>query len=205
MQTKFFLIICLSFVFISTSYGQKKLSKKDNKKWKKKLKATTPAQFKTLYEGYNTLTRENNAIKKQVSTLEAQSESGSQELSGKDSKIEQLETKLTKAKEIIEELKDKSGSSSGNGEDYTKGIVYKVQIGAFRDPKLAEFTATGNWWEEEADGLKKYTIGYFRDYTEADLFKQYIITMGVSDAWVVAYEDNVRRDIKEILSSQGDR
>ena len=172
---------------------------------KKKLKATTPVQFKTLYEGYNTLTKENNAIKKQVATLEAQSESGSQALSGKDSKIDQLEAKLDKAKEIIAELKDKSGSSNGSGEDYTRGIVYKVQIGAFRDPRLAEFTATGNWWEEEADGLKKYTIGYFRDYTEADLFKQYIRTMGVSDAWVVAYEDNVRRDIKEILSSQGDR
>ncbi|MCS6833093.1 MAG: hypothetical protein NZ521_05940, partial [Flammeovirgaceae bacterium] len=57
-------------------------------------------------------------------------------------------------------------------------------------------------WVEEEDGVKKYTIAYFRDYWEADTFKKYMREMGVKDAWIVAYENNVRRDIKQVLDAK---
>lgn len=208
MNIKFLSLVLGAFFLVYTAHGQKKLPRKEYKKWKAKLKKTTPEQYKTLYESYNVLTTENNALKNQVKNLEEASQSGSDDAAQKAKQVAALNKKLDKAKSIIRDLKSqlsesKSGTSNGTGEDFTKGIVYKVQIGAFRDPKLSKFTATGNWWEEEADGLKKYTIGYFRDYWEADLFKKYIRNMGVKDAWVVAYEDNVRKDIKSILATQG--
>ena len=63
-------------------------------------------------------------------------------------------------------------------DDYTKGIVYRVQIGAFNDPKLKDLQTKGQFWVEEEDGMKKYTIANFRDYWEADIFKKYIREMG---------------------------
>lgn len=210
MNIRFLSLVLLASFLVFTAQGQKKLPKKEYKKWKAKLKKTSPEQYKTLYESYNVLTTENSALKNQVASLEQSSQSGSDDLAQKTKQVAALKKNLSRAKSIITDLKsqlaekgESSGTSNGTGEDFTKGIVYKVQIGAFRDPKLSKFTATGNWWEEEADGLKKYTIGYFRDYWEADLFKKYIRKMGVKDAWVVAYEDNVRKDIKSILATQG--
>ena len=43
------------------------------------------------------------------------------------------------------------------------------------------------------------TIGIFRDYWEADTFKKYLREMGVKDAWIVPFKDNVRVEIKDVL------
>ena len=47
----------------------------------------------------------------------------------------------------------------------------------------------------------RYTLGIFRDYPEADNFKKYMREMGVSDAWIVSYNDGVRVPLKEVLDN----
>jgi hypothetical protein len=76
-----------------------------------------------------------------------------------------------------------------------------VQIGAFRDKNLQKYFKNHKNFsgEVDADGTKKYTLGCFKDYWEADNFKKYMREMGVTDAWIVAYKDGKRVPIKDVL------
>ena len=87
--------------------------------------------------------------------------------------------------------------------DFSRGLVFKVQIGAFRKKDLAKyFDNNPNFGGEATDkGEQKFTIGIFRDYWEADKFKKYMRAMGVSDAWIVPYRDGQRVEIKEVLDA----
>lgn len=81
------------------------------------------------------------------------------------------------------------------------GVTYKVQIGAFKNKDLTKYFGTSKNFsgEVDADGTKKYTICFFKDYWEADNFKKYIREMGVKDAWVVAYKEGKRIPLKDAL------
>ena len=82
-----------------------------------------------------------------------------------------------------------------------KGLLYKVQIGAFKNFDLREyFNNTENFSGEiDADGTMRYTLGVFKEYWEADKFKQFLRKMGVKGAWVVAFKDGVRVELKDAL------
>jgi hypothetical protein len=149
-----------------------------------------------MSEQNNKLKKENAALKKQVIELQDGSSNNTSMLDSKNQEITRLQTQVDSLKKAVD------NNVSSSGDDYTKGVVYKVQIGAFRNKDLSKFQDKGNFWIEEEDGVKKYTIAYFRDYWEADTFKQYMIKMGVKDAWIVAYENNSRRDIKQVLDAK---
>ena len=81
------------------------------------------------------------------------------------------------------------------------GVVFKVQIGAFRNKDLSKYFENNENFggETEADGVQKITLGNFRDYWEADTFKKYLREMGVNDAWIVPYKDGTRVAMKDVL------
>ncbi|GAA4833691.1 Ezrin/radixin/moesin family protein [Algivirga pacifica] len=193
MRKLFTVLLCLTFAFgaVSTSvYAQEKMSRKERKKWKKMKKGMSPEQFQALTAEKNTLQQEASALHQQVKTQEETITQLKAQVSEKDSQIGKLRNEMAELKE-------------GQGDNFAKGVVYKVQIGAFKNRNLSKFQDKGNFWTEDQDGLKKYTIANFRDYEEADQFKKYIRAMGVKDAWIVAYEDNIRTDIQGALRSQG--
>jgi hypothetical protein len=88
-----------------------------------------------------------------------------------------------------------------NPMDFSKGVVFKVQIGAFKNKDLAKyFENNPNFGGEVKENEpQKITIGIFRDYWEADKFKKYMREMGVKDAWIVPYRDGQRVEIKDVL------
>lgn len=188
-------VVCFILVMASQfiAVGQSKDDKEEEKKWKKKLKEVEPLEYKTLYEEYNSLKGESNSLKRQVQALEKEIESSRGQLSSKDSEIASMQEKIAGVKDECEASAPQQMSS----EDYTKGIVYRVQVGAFRNPKLNDFMQKGSIFEIDSDGKKKYTIGNYRDFKLAESFKSYLLSIGVKDAWIVAYEDNVRKDIKD--------
>jgi hypothetical protein len=53
--------------------------------------------------------------------------------------------------------------------------------------------------ETDENGNKKYIIGSFRDYWDADLFRNYLCEMGIKDAWIICYRDNQRVSITDIF------
>ncbi|MBD0399742.1 Ezrin/radixin/moesin family protein [Flammeovirga sp. EKP202] len=203
---RIFILLFIAFSFIAVDndlYAQKKKKKSkssDSKKnekaevkeWKKKLKNTDPLKFRDMTQELNTLRGQASGLKAEISKLEQEKGSFNSQLKEKDNTIADLKEENAKLKKKMD------NNVSHSGDDYTKGIVYKVQIGAFKNRDLSKFQDKGNFWMEDQDGLKKYTIAYFRDYGEADQFKKYMRAMGVKDAWIVAYDDNVRKDIKDV-------
>lgn len=198
MKRGIFLFFCLTLMIASTeSFAQ--LSKKEKKEWKKKAKEfkKNPASLKQLSEDKQVA---DNTVATQTQTITQLQGTISQ----KDSKIAQLEdelaqlrSQLASARAELEQLK----SAPANSMDFSKGVVFKVQIGAFKNKNLAKyFDNNPNFGGEARDGEpQKLTIGIFRDYWEADTFKKYMREMGVKDAWIVPYRDGQRVEIKDVL------
>lgn len=168
------------------------------KEWKRKMKETDPLEFKRIVEERDTYRNETDRLRDDVTR--------------KDGEITQLQESLTKQKLDFEKMSSQvqqleqggkslsnSNAGSGTADDPNTGVVYKVQIGSFRNLELSKFLDNNPNFSGETgeDGMRKYTLGSFRDYWEADNFKKYLREMGVSDAWVVAYKDARRVSIKE--------
>jgi hypothetical protein len=85
------------------------------------------------------------------------------------------------------------------------GIVYKVQVGAFRNPiPVDQFRGIQPLTAESVgNGITRYTAGLFTDFSNADAAKREIRAMGYSDAFVVAYKDGKRISIAEARGQGG--
>ena len=188
--------------------GSKKASKKEIKEWKKKAKSyvKNPEDLKNLVE-------ESQSLSAQVSKQEADNNNLQSRISDKDAKITGLEDDLTKLRSDLgtakKEVRDMKAAAAAEPVQRRgpamKGIVFKVQIGAFRNKDLSKYFENHENFsgETDQDGTQKITLGQFADYWEADTFKKYLREMGVNDAWIVPYKDGERKDIKEVLEVIG--
>ena len=79
------------------------------------------------------------------------------------------------------------------------GVIYKVQVGAFRNaiPQdlFSDFAPLAG--EALQNGITRYTAGLFIDYTNANVAKSDIRDLGYSDAFVVAFRDGQRISLAE--------
>jgi hypothetical protein len=183
----------ITFTYLFLAIGFLAYSQDEKKEWAKKLKETDPLALKALYEERDNLKLEADNAKSQ--------------LQSKDEKIVQLETQLTELKansiKMPAETNEKDISSNGYERQNASpnGVVFKVQIGAFKNKDLTKYFENNKYFsgEVDSDGTKKYTLGYFSDYWEADNFKKYLREMGVKDAWIVPYKEGNRLKIKDVL------
>ncbi len=191
------LVALIAFVFVGFD-ASAQMSKKEKKEWKKRIKALDPDQYKTLIE-------ENKSLKGQVTSLKSELGSVDDKIADKDDQIAQyqdqiadLRSQLANAKKAPQPVAPAERGGSINEE---VGVVFKVQIGAFTNKDLTKYlNASDNFSGDTGDdGMKKYSLGVFRDYWEADTFKKYLREMGVKDAWIVSYKDGQRVPIKEVL------
>ena len=181
--------------------AQAQLSKKEKKAWKKQMKSLDPEEFKNLVE-------EKEVLESRVSSLNAQVNSLEAKMNEKDQQVKQAQAQLKDAQNQLEEAKgslsklqqDNSMDISGQNTRVAKGVVFKVQIGAFKNKDLAKYFAQNGSFDGEVDNsMQQYTLGTFQNYWEADKFKKYLREMGVKDAWIVAYKDGQRVPLKEVL------
>ena len=190
----------LALIFLAFgSYAQKtsKEEKALKKEWKKKMKKMDPLEFKDIVES-----SEKN--KREISNLQNENEELQRELSDKNSELKDAQDDLTRLKGELaaakSQPKPKKVDSPFAIGDPNDGVVFKVQIGAFRNKDLSKFLNNHpNFSGEEEDGMRKYTLGIFREYYEADEFKKYLRAMGVADAWIVSYKDGTRVPLKDVL------
>lgn len=170
------------------------LSKQEKKEWKKKLKSTDPEDFKNM-------TEENTALRGQVNSMNSQVSNLQSTLSEKNARIAQLQDKVNSLEVQVEDLQTKDISEDTNTTRSAKGVVFKVQIGAYKGKDLSAYTANSEDMTTESgdDGTQKYTLGNFTDYWEADKFKKELRKMGVKDAWIVPYKDGQRVPMKDVL------
>ncbi|MFO0505374.1 MAG: Ezrin/radixin/moesin family protein [Chryseotalea sp.] len=201
MKNRLIVFFCLALMAASTaSFAQ--LSKKDKKEWKKKAKefAKNPASLKQLTEDKQTADNSVSDLSKQVKTLQTSVAEKDVRITELEDEIGQIRSQLSTAKAELAQLK---AAPPVNPMDFSKGVVFKVQIGAFKNKDLSKyFDNNPNFGGEAAKGEaepQKLTIGVFRDYWEADTFKKYMRDMGVKDAWIVPYRDGQRVEIKDVL------
>lgn len=193
------LTLALLTTFSIDSIAQ--LSRKERKEWKRKAKeyVRNPEQMKQLIE-------DSEAQDGQLSSLRAENKALKSRMSDKDAKISELQDDLSKlrrdlsaAKAEVREMKTAPTEKAANNE-MVNGVVFKVQIGAFRNKDLSKyFENNENFGGENGNDMQKITLGQFRDYWEADTFKKYLREMGVKDAWIVPYKNGNRVPIKEVL------
>lgn len=192
------LIFCGSILGVQAQ----EMSKEELKEWKGKLKKLTPEQYKKLVDNQESLQSQLTEANGQVASLE--------------NKLDQKEDEAAKWKTKYEDCQASGGSapaatnggsapaapSSGGGKaKMIPGLVFKVQIGAFKGLDLKKYFGNHPNFsgEVDSDGTMKYTIGVFKEYWEADKFKKALRDMGVKGAWIVAYKDGKRIEMKDAL------
>ncbi len=88
-----------------------------------------------------------------------------------------------------------------------EGLVYKVQIGAFRNPiapeiykELSPVSA-----ETTTNGLTRYTAGLFNKFANANSAKVEVRALGYRDAFIVAFLNGKRISMEEANRMSGDQ
>ena len=213
MKTSKVLFTLFLGIFIATAAigqemtkAEKRAFKQEMKEWKKKKKKMSPEEFKTLSEEHLKFKAANAGARSDIEMLEKQ-------LSAKDGQISDLQKQVTRmqaayqaSQKEVENLKAQIETRPAyntemvNGEDFSMGVVFKVQVGAFRKVDLKKYADTSKDFSAEgSDDLRKYVIGNFRNYEDANILKRYLREMGVEDAWIVPYRDGVRVPLKDVL------
>jgi DNA repair exonuclease SbcCD ATPase subunit len=203
MKNLSLILLVLSVMLISPS-AVAQLTKKEKKEWKRKAKQykRNPVLLKELEEEHQALQSQVNRLKTEVNNLQS-------DLGNKDARMSELQDNITALRSELASTKselskaeaNKTSGRIGIGGEMVDGVVFKVQIGAFRNKDLSKyFERHENFGGETADaGEQRITLGQFRDYWEADVFKKYLREMGVKDAWIVPYKDGQRVPLKDVL------
>ncbi len=198
MRKVVFLFLAMS-LSLNYSFAQKltKEEKAEEKEWAKKLKNLKPLDYKHLIE-------EKESLSQQAQEASSNLNQCTSSQAAKDEEIMKLRAQVDSFKTAVPmaTVATKGGKKSSTTASTAKpGIIYKVQIGAFRNKDLTKYFNNNKNFsgDVDADGAKKYTLGEFVEYWEADNFKKYLREMGVKDAWIVAYKDGNRVPIKDAL------
>lgn len=191
--TKTLLIVIIATVFFNcSSKTVGGLTKEEYKSWKQQKKEMSPEAFKALVEGKTKLSQENFNLLEKISYIE-------QQISRKENEIDRL------ARQVIslstEQNQESNENRNSQEDEWSKGLVFKVQLAAFDELDLRELTENGSDMKIiDEDGYIKYILGQFRDYDMADLFKKKLRKIGVKEAWIVPYKDGNRVPLKEVLT-----
>jgi len=194
------IIFCMAIVYDASA----QLSKQEKKEWKKKAKELSkdPEKLKNIYDEYSTMKSEAENYKRQITSLEGKLKDKDARISELTQQLRTMEAEVANAKKLVEEAKQAPPPKQTDAPVWDdSGVVFKVQIGAFRNKDLSKyFDNTENFsGETDEDGVQKITLGRFRDYWESDTFKKYLREMGVNDAWIVPYKDGKRVAMKDVL------
>lgn len=196
---KLALLFCMALLFAGTqSFAQ--LSKQEKKEWKKKAKeyAKNPGNLKQFVEDKQSADNQVATLNKRVTDLQNTMSDRDARIAELEDELSQMRGQLTATRAELAQLKE---NPVINPMDFSRGVVFKVQVGAFKNKDLSKyFDNNPNFGGEVKEGEpQRITIGIFRDYWEADQFKKYMREMGVKDAWIVPYKDGQRTEIKDVL------
>ena len=199
------LAFCLCLIFSGLSHDawaqNKKQQKALKKEWKTRAKeyVRNPLSLKAQVEGnaakIEELTNQIAALKNQLKTAEADRDRFSNEVE-----------RLKQENETLRNAYEAARSQQTRG--VTAGLIFKVQVGAFRYFDMSKYLSQTeqNFEGENADNLNRYTMGNFRDLEMAENFRKDVQRLGIKDAWIVPYLDGQRiemKQAKQILQNGG--
>jgi hypothetical protein len=197
------MVLCLALIF-SGSQVFAQMSKAEKKEWKKKAK-----EYRKNPESLKVMTEQKQVADNNVTTLTADNKQLQSTVSDKNARIAELEDQLARMRSEISACQAKLAELQAvpviHPLDFSQGIVFRVQIGAFKKKDLKKYFDNnpnfgGEAAEKDPNDPQRITIGVFRDYWDADQFQKYMRDMGVKDAWIVPYKDAARVELKDVLT-----
>jgi len=102
--------------------------------------------------------------------------------------------------------KEQFGKVDENVVETSDKILFKVQVGAYREPldnteenKLHKTFAPRNIDKQPSGGMNIYTIGNYKTYKEAEYLKKVLLEQGHKDVFVVAFDGTEKIPISEAI------
>jgi hypothetical protein len=90
------------------------------------------------------------------------------------------------------------------GEYCASGMVFKVQIGAYRKPQNFKYKNLKEFGTAEVsdypDGITRFTQQQFTTVNKAEALRQKVIAKGQKDAWIVAFVNGKRYTLEELIN-----
>jgi DNA-binding protein YbaB len=121
---------------------------------------------------------------------------GAWPIQGHGSQEKALQTQVDSLQNKLMLLQEEA-AQAGASINFSEGLWYFVQIGAYEQLDLSMFEENMfNFRQRQEDGLHKYTLGAFRDLARAETFLQSVRTMGIPDAWLLVIHQGERLTIE---------
>ena len=112
--------------------------------------------------------------------------------------IQEGEARELILKDSIQKLSSKVQESNMNIN--SNQLIYLVQIGNYKKIDLFNGSkSVSNFQQIKQKNYNTYLMGGFSTYEEAKKFKNHIRVFGIRDAFIVAYKDKERIDVREAL------
>ena len=202
MKKTIFFFLLGGLILMTGNLHAQELSKENKKKYQNLAKQykKNPASLKKLTDEHRKFKKENALLVNEINQLRSQAGNSDQQFDQLRNDLEMANQRLMEANARIDELS--SQPAPAPKEDYMSGVVFRVQLGAYKDRQIAERLEPGeNMAMEDSDDLQKIVVGQFRDYEKASRLKKNLIAMGLDDAWIVSYRDGMRISIDEALGN----
>lgn len=209
------LLFFLLFLSVSGQVVAQQMSKEERKQWQQAAK-----DYQKNPEGLKALTDERDRLRREVQQLQARANSAESaqtqnqtQLAQMQQEIQTLRNQLNSAQDNVRKLaQDKAqlekaqtqttttrtADNFNPTQPYAPGVVYRVQVGAFRRNQIPQnFQNESDMTVEEDGGYVKVMLGSYRNYDEAKTRVAALKRQGVKSPWVVAYKDGRRVSLKE--------
>ncbi len=184
----------LTIILVSNNVFAQQLTKAEKKALQKEIKEfqKNPEKYKAFKESIQAKKENVEKNKEEIAKLDESIEEIKKEIKDKDARIDQLGNELIRLQEEAKQTA-KTEKKQAN----TEGVVYKVQIvvpeSALYEDKSPEGAKRVHFnGEQDADGTRKYTFGFFGEQAEAEKFKKYLQMLRIKDVIVTKYKNGVK-------------
>lgn len=186
---------CLASLFLLLAcfaIAQDKLTKAEKKALQAEIKAyqKDPAKYKEFKQSLQTKKEHIAKLDGQISDLNEAINTGKTQLTEKEQRVKELVDEMNRLKTEKDETNKVVKNTTNE-----QGIFYKVQVPIEEAALYKEVSEVDGKTkpvfsgDQDDDGSKKYTLGYFKEKREADTFCQYLKLLRIKDAMVVKYEN----------------
>ncbi len=193
-----FLTILVILCTIQYHTQAQKLTKEEEKQLKAELKelSKNPEKFKKAKQENDYLNQKYTQQRKDVDFKQNEIVVLAKQKEDKILKEHAIETEISFNKNESENKKNYANSNR------TENIVYRVQIGNYRNPEIQNFLEknpdSNNFVVEDAVGGKRYILGEFTTQEEARSLSSLFIAKG-GQSFVIAYRNGKRlNNLKEL-------
>ena len=117
--------------------------------------------------------------------------------------IDKASAQVEKQQEKNQEKENKKVKEKNEKKELKVNIIFKVQIGTYlKDMKNSEKFSGVQTEEKVVNGTYKYFVGNTSSKIEVDKLKKTMVEKGFNGAFVIAFKDGIRINVKEALSLQ---